>query len=236
MIKIDSRSGSKELFPLFSPGTAELTTLSFGDFAFIGNGSGGKKLTIGIERKTAGDLLTCIKDGRISEQLLGMRQMYDVSYLLHEAHYRERADGYLEYLQNGGWFQTQFAFKHIWGFLITVQLRAGVRLFHTRTMKESAAWITSLHSWFTEKKWEEHRSCLAPHIDLDPEFRKGRQGISLLRRFLAQLDGIGHEKAKEIESYAGNIDFLMTMTDSDFMKIPGIGKTLSKSIWTEIHG
>ncbi len=235
MLYVDARAGSKELFPLFPPGTAKITKLEFGDFAFTGNGPNDKILKVGIERKTMGDLLTCLKDGRISEQLLGMRQMYDVSYLLHESDYTEDALGYIKYFQNGAWFGTQFTYKHIWGFLNTIELRAGLHVFKTEKITESAKWIFELHSWFNDKEFEQHRAHLAPHIDLDPDFRKGREKASLLRRTAAQLKGVGHDKAIEIEKAAGTMNRFMSMSEFDFTQIPGIGKTLSESVWKELH-
>ncbi len=238
MIYIDSRLGSKELLPLFPQGTAQLTSLKFGDFAFTGSGPGGRVLTVGIERKTANDLLQCIKSGRLSNQLLGMRQNYDVSFLLVEAQFRENAEtGYLEYFnQYFKWYATQFIQKSVWGFLNDVMLVAGVRVFQTRKTAESVAWITSLYSWFNEKEWEQHRACYAPHIDLDPEFRKGRgEKAPLVRRWLNELSGVGHDKAKAIEAAVGDVEGLFALSEEDFEKIPGIGKTLSKSIWNELH-
>ncbi len=238
MLYVDARAGSKELFPLFLPGTAQLTSLEFGDFAFTGNGTGGRVLTVGIERKTASDLLTCIKSGRMSEQLLGLRQNYDVCFLLLEAQFRENAEtGYLEYFnQYFKWYPTQFVRKSVWGFMNDVELVAGVRIFQTKNTAESAAWITSLYSWFTNKEWEQHRACYAPHIDLDPEFRKGHGGKApLLRRWLAELSGVGHDRAKVIAAVVGDVEGLLVLSEEDFEKIPGIGKTLSASIWAELH-
>jgi ERCC4-type nuclease len=67
---------------------AEKADLQFGDFAFEGNGPDGT-ISIGVERKTLHDLLNCIDDARYAgHQRVGMKQMYTISYLLVEGHWR----------------------------------------------------------------------------------------------------------------------------------------------------
>ena len=62
MIYVDNRKGSKELFPLFPMGSAELTHLEYADFMFTGHHSDGD-IIIGIERKRIGDFVNCMCSG-----------------------------------------------------------------------------------------------------------------------------------------------------------------------------
>lgn len=82
---IDSRAGSNKLYEKFDPSEAELTTLEFGDIAFLGEGPDNSPWYIGIEHKKLDDVVACIKSGRFTgTQLPGMMRIFDLCFLLVE--------------------------------------------------------------------------------------------------------------------------------------------------------
>src|ERR1035441_2653948 len=91
MIYVDSRVGSKELFPIIQRigVPCELTKLEYADACFEGRGPNGT-IAIGVERKTLNDFLTCIEDARyVSHQRPGMAMMYTKSFLCLEGRSEE---------------------------------------------------------------------------------------------------------------------------------------------------
>src|SRR5258708_3403809 len=70
-----------------------VTELSFGDAMFLGKGPEGE-CSVGFERKKLDDLITSMKDRRLSgHQLRGCWQAYTFVYLLSEGIFRERSGG-----------------------------------------------------------------------------------------------------------------------------------------------
>ena len=67
MILVDYRRGSHELkAPLLALGLpVEETTLDYGDLLFEGRGEGGKPVTVAIEYKKFGELMTSMRTGRL---------------------------------------------------------------------------------------------------------------------------------------------------------------------------
>src|SRR5229473_7700773 len=103
MLLVDDRIGSVELIPYIKRNhiQAEKIRLEYGDVCMEGNGPKGK-ISIGVERKRLHDILACIDDGRYNQQRVGMREMYDVSFLLVEGIWKPHEDGTLYEGFNGG--------------------------------------------------------------------------------------------------------------------------------------
>ena len=203
MIYIDSRSGSKELYPLFPSGRAILTTLDAGDFMWFGWGREGKPVRVGVERKTIGDLLNSMTSGRLaSVQAPKLVNSFHIVYLLIEGDYRNER----EYLQwrnrprerwqidrrtyGGGYLYSSFS-----NFIATLQEQAGFRVWHTSDMEESVVWMLGRFSWW-QKQWNEHSAMEQMH-----DVRTGSTFAppTFLREVAARLPGIGWKKAKVIE-------------------------------------
>jgi ERCC4-type nuclease len=89
----------------------------------------------------------------------------------------------------------------------------------------------ALHHWWT-KEYAEHKGHLQAHTG--PIVDISRQ--SLVRRVAAQLDGIGWEKAKEIDLAFGSVMEMVMADERDFAMLKGIGKTLSRSIVDQLRG
>src|SRR6266849_7484252 len=163
MILVDSRVGSKELAPyLHRLGLhAELTMLEFGDAAFEGNGPEGK-LCIGIERKTLGDMLSCIEDARYAaHQRPGMIAMYTNSILIIEGIWKpDSPSGYLlECVATLNWrpyrHRTQMVrYSKLFRYLLSVQF-SGVTVIWSRDVENTAYNIAECYQYF-QKPWADH--------------------------------------------------------------------------------
>lgn len=236
MIYVDSRTGSKELLHFFPKGTAELTHLEYADFMFTGHYDDGD-IVIGIERKRIGDFVNCMCSGRFSgRQLIGMLNSYHYLYLIIEGVFRANPkDGVLEVYRHGGWCaytagKRGFMARDIWAFMNTVQVMCGLHCYHTNNESDTSYYIRALHHWWT-KEYEEHRGHLQPNTGTTVQLSKH----TLVRRVAAQIDGIGWERAREIDQHFGSVSELLEATQKELMEIDGIGKKLAGSIVKQLH-
>jgi ERCC4-type nuclease len=240
VILVDSRIGSKELFPLFPKGQAQLTTLPFGDFSFIGKGPEGIPVMIGIERKTIREIAGTISDGRlVGHQIPGLVKHYGVVYLVVEGVWRgHRTTGILRELHTGLWRDIQngpvrFMANDIRKFLYTLENMAGVRLRYTPTMEDTAQEVLALHSWWTNKEWAEHRAHIAiqyPPVDI-LMFRKP----SLMQYWAACLPGVGWKRSRAVEQHFPGIIDMVLSNESEWEKVEGIGKVTARKVVEAIN-
>jgi len=237
MIFIDDRVGSKELLPLFPKGNAELTHLEYADFMFMGHSDAGD-IVVGIERKTIGDFVNSMCSGRFSgKQLIGMLNCYHYLYLVIEGIFRANPqNGILEVYRYGGWQEytagkRRFMARDIWLFMNTLQVICGLHCYHCPRETDTVHYIMALRHWWA-KEYDEHRGHLQPHTGVTVEL--SRQ--SLLRRVVAQLDGIGWGKAKAIDQTYNTVVELVDAMPKELMGIEGIGKKLAESIVKQLHG
>jgi len=160
MLIVDSRVGSKELAPKITG--ASLGQLEFADVAFMGM-IGNRPVQIGIELKKLPDLISCIRNGRFAgHQLPGMRRDYDFIYLIVQGIHKRGGDGLLETPRRGGWRAYAHGGPMSWAALqswyTTMEAKGLVRIRFTRNQSETIRVIRSLYTWWTLKKWEDHRA------------------------------------------------------------------------------
>lgn len=257
MILIDPREGSKEIldYILAIPGhpSAEHSTMEYGDVAFTGEGPNGTML-IGLEVKTVGDALNCIESQRFTgHQLPGLKATYDASYLVIVGEYRADWDtGTLQMKSSKGnyWFDvktgsrtwTHYEFN---AWLTMVELGWGIRTRIVLDMKELARTIVEMYR-VIQKPWEDHKT-INPFY-LGPTGNTPFIKPSLVERVVAQIDGIGPAKAREIGKRFGTV---VDMVNSNptistptavgqalkrWKGIPGIGKQTATHIIEEFWG
>jgi ERCC4-type nuclease len=243
VITIDTREEnhlkhSIELQPLIeSRGVkTKVDKLKFGDYCWEGNGPHGMVL-IGVERKRIRDLLSCIRTGHLHGlQTAGMHDTYDECYLLVEGIVRSNPDdGLLEEGTRNGWRQVMLghqAFMWEWmdHFLITTELQTRFRVWRTGTQEESATQLASLFRYW-QKEWGDHKSARVFYRRPDPVVANGP--LPFRRRAAKELTSIGYEKSIHIANHFRTARDMALAGESEWMKIPGIGETLAKSIVNE---
>jgi ERCC4-type nuclease len=240
MILIDSRTGSKELAPYIRRigVPCELANLEFGDCALEGNGPKGP-IAVGIERKTLHDMLHSVDDSRYSaHQRPGMLKMYDKSFLIVEGNWRPHdPDGTLMESHNGGsWGQCRYRSQRVMysklrRYLFSVQL-SGVPVLYTRDLFHTAYDICECFHYF-QKRWESHTSLIEvqklniPALDGKPK---------LVRRWAADLENVGTLLSIEAERQFKTPISLAQSSESDWLRIKGIGVKSARNIVKEIWG
>src|SRR5262245_47664898 len=173
-IALDTRTGSRELAPLFLPYgiQPQLTKLEFGDLAFEGNGPHGR-CAIVVERKQISELVASIQSRRLSgHQLPGMAEAYDYAYLIVEGMWTPGAEGEMQFGYGamnrerfgGSWRPVHgkgILYRAVDNYLATLELHAGIIYRRTLDPLETVAVIVDLYHWWNDKQWQDHSAHLA---------------------------------------------------------------------------
>lgn len=192
-LRIDDRTGSKELAKLFLPYGIQpkLCRLPFGDFAWEGAGPDGVKVGVVAERKTIGDLLDSIETKRLSgHQLPGISE-FDYGYLLVEGVWRQSPTGMLE-VPTGKradgtvvWTERGHRFDSLVNFLMGMSLRANMLVWQSCNPSQTAAFLVSQYRMWN-KDWDDHTSHDEIYIPAVAE--AGSRRLSMHRRIPSQAE------------------------------------------------
>jgi ERCC4-type nuclease len=244
MITVDNRGGSlgldgakRRLNDLRSCGAdAELGRLDFGDYGFAGNGPDGTTVMVGVELKRTQDLLLSLRGKRlVGHQLPGLNGMYDFPWLVTEGIWRSGAGGAFEHYQ-GTWQGATIGTRPLsmstiqaW-ILSAITPYPKVKYWHTGRAAETAGFISTLHRWWTEKAYEDHRTSQCVYIP-PPALAQMSEPSDFLRMLVAGVEGLGWTKGREIETaVGGKFGRLRGMTAKELQTIEGVGPVLANRI------
>jgi ERCC4-type nuclease len=240
---VDRRAGSRDLFAPLQQARIrplELGDLHYGDVQIQGNGPEGCPWNIGIEYKKLPDLVQSIDTGRlVGHQLPGMLECFNESWLLMEGDWKigrhgevlvKRDHGYVS-LRSGT--SNAFLASSLQGFLLTCQIRLGIKVWHTTTQEMTVAFLSALNRWWTEKDYDKHRSHLA--FDTSSALTLISRP-NLVRRVAKELPGIGWERSGAVSRHFGSTVEMVTATQSEWEGIDGIGRTMASRIVKALEG
>lgn len=240
VIYLDSRVGSRELAPLLSRNhgiRTSLCTLDSGDIAFLtadGFLERPKPSFIGIERKTLSDLVGSLLRNRISKQVTGMLEDFDLAWILVEGIFRAGADDVIEVPRSGGWIPSRstLTYSQLNGWLVRYDVMGGgkIRRWRTSSLTESAAWIASTYRW-CQKPWKKHQAITIEKM-AGPEkallFR-----ASELERHLASIPKLGTKKARMVSRrFREKTPRQVANASEDEWVETGIGKKTAAAVYT----
>lgn len=238
---VDPRIGSVELIKYLQV-PSEVTKLEFGDVSFAGWGPDETVLSVGIERKTIRDLVNSIQSGRLSgHQLIGLLEWYHVVYILIEGAFRVRGN-VVEVMEGGKWKPLHsnvkpghtFGYIEIANYLNTLANITNVKVWMTENIQTSALWIRHTYYWW-QKKYEDHKAHLDFHQGPVLPKRMRMTRPTTLQRMIKEIPGVGWDRAMEITKLFPTMEEVMRATDKDLIRVPGVGKVLSKEIFKELH-
>jgi ERCC4-type nuclease len=210
MLMVDNRAGSADFYPLLRAlgMDAQLTTMPYGDVAFVGVGPDKEPVTVGAEIKSIDDCLACIISGRFAgHQLLGLIPSFDHIYLMVIGEYRARArDGVMEQLKvgrNGGMYwaesgggQRRWMWRDFESWLLSMSIMGGLRVIKVDTVEDGAAYLKVLYNWYQR---DEHKSHLVLYSG--KEIYSDSALLvrpSLVRRVAAELPWIGVARSADV--------------------------------------
>lgn len=240
---VDRRAGSIDLYPQLQMAGVrplELGELGYGDVQIEGRGEGGCPVLVGVEYKRLGDLCQCIDNGRfVGHQLPGMLECYQDVWLCVEGIYRDGRHGEVEVPVGAGWKSLKsggskaFSIQAMLGFLITLQVKCGVKVVHTGTLPQTVRWLSALNHWWTSKDWEDHRA----HLSFD-----NSQALtlisrpSLVRRMAKELPGIGWDRSGKVARHFASVVEMVNAPKAEWEGIDGVGKGIAKKVVDALGG
>lgn len=242
-IRLDNRVGSADLESYFRKWHIpfQLCRLEYGDAAIKGNGPNGSTMEVGVEIKKIRDALNSICDGRFAgRQLPGLVTNYQRVWLVIEGQFScDYQSGILMYrkgkkMEPLGVGSRRFMFRDVDHWLTTMESKAGVRVRRTLSRLETARYIADLHSWWTGKEWEEHRSHLAFDectVDSEILFRP-----NLVRRMAAELPGVGWTRSKAVAARFGSVVEMVLANREEWEECEGIGKGIAEKVTKALMG
>ena len=239
MVVVSSAVGSKELAPLIrAVGVpCDVAPLAFGDVAFTGNGPDGE-ISIGIERKTLHDMLSCIEDSRYaSHQRLGMKSMYDVSVLIIEGFWKPREDGVLMESKDSIHYWPcrphglTVMYSKLRRYLISIRY-TGVSVMITRNMAHTAYDICEEYHYH-QKKWDKHTSLKEIQKLAIPQL-SGKP--SLARKWANDIDGVGVVLGEQADMHFRRKAIRLATSDEEDWIACGAGVGKARSIIRQING
>ena len=207
----------------------------YGDFSFLGRGEGEVPVPVGIERKKLQDLINSSYEGRLTEQLKGLLLCYQDIWVVVEGVNRRGPEGLLEVpgWKKGEWVPLEygkktFMYSELEAAIITLEEKGGVRVKETRDKYGTAHFLKTLHHWWTDKTYDQHRSHL--------RFRSSAADQSLLvspslcREWASRLPGVAWTKSGKVADYFKS-GYAMAMAEEGAWKeVEGIGGTMAKRI------
>ncbi len=219
---------------------ANLQTIPSGDFCFDGYGENGA-MTIGIERKSLHDMLNCIDDGRYNMQRAKMGQMFGATLLIVEGVWSVNKAGFMmeQAINDRGVAYWKFCnqrskpilYSKLHNYLIGVGL-SGVVTTLTRDLYHTCVSVVNTFHYF-QKRWQDHTSLLQKQT-LNLPSLSGRP--SLVRRWAAEIEGVGVKYSEEAERLFKTPIRLATSDELAWLKIEGIGVKTAQKIIKEIGG
>ena len=188
---------------------------------------------IPIERKgIPGDFLSSVTDGRLSKQIIAMREESSISILLlGPGRFNFDSTGHLKVRGKVlKWTNTS-----IRNLLRTIQFVEGIYIEPTigyiRTYKEMAGIVVNIYDFFNNEK----------HLSM-----KGRPGIQTdwivpsreerIRHFYQGLPNISTSRARALNEHFPTPIDLFLASEEDLTKLPRFGKTLVGRIYQFLHG
>ncbi len=166
-----------------------------------------KEQTVGIERKTANDLLNSIIDKRLFNQLIILKENFDIPLLIIEG--------------NDNLYQLRdFHPNSIRGMITTIAVDFQIPTIHTQNHRDTAKYISLI-----AKRLEKTRK----PISLIPK----RKPLTLEEKqqyILESFPGIGPTIAKSIKKNFSNIKEFINAAEKEMRKVEKLGKIKSKEI------
>jgi ERCC4-type nuclease len=217
----------------------EVTRLDCADFAFIL-----PHVTVGVERKSIGDLLRVIADNRfVSEQLPCLATTYNRVYLLVEGRYKKDPESGLLLIPAGNrWKPVLWGRRNGWTYAeverwLTSREENGIRLRRTNGPTETAQQLTEMYTEFA-KPPEARRSAVGvytPQIT-NPDGSPLLHAPSETRRVARLMPGIGDERSAAVaDAFASPFDLVYSaaMAKAD---VGGVEAKNFQARWLAIAG
>jgi hypothetical protein len=246
-VKVDPRAGSKDLItPLRNLGvTVESEFLPAGDVEILGKGPRGRPVLIGVEHKQFEDAIACMRNGRFADQLRGMRESYEISWLLIEGRIGNiGAKEGIAVRRGERWFPLpgRVTYQELAAWLQTMCQAGGVLLWRTETQAESVLWLRALEMWWTVKEYEQHRAHLDTYMplpvtnpfDVDDPIMDPKNPMYWAYRVASRLPHLGSTRAEAMARHFGSTRKIVLASAKELTYVDGVGFKVAKDVMDAI--
>lgn len=223
MILVDSRVGSKGLYPYFPKGRARLLSLDYADFAIDTD-----MWLVGVERKTIGDFVSSMESGRLCDhQIPGMAESYEDFYILLEGTVKK--DKYGEATIRGRNVRGDMStpYNKVVNMITTITTKAHIKVIQSLTPQDTVDRLLALEDWW--HNYDNHHSHQRTYDDM--MFSR----TSIKHKIAARLPGIGHKRASTVDSKFNSIYGMITAHQKEWESIEGIGRKTAEKVITTIR-
>lgn len=179
---------------------------------------------IGVQRKTVGDLIASVTDGRLAKEVAQLTRC-DLSVLIVEGRPKWSTEGELLGQHDKAHRWTRNAHRS----LLWSMRDRGIWVEHSDDPADTVAAVTNLHAWLTKDK----------HSSLDrrpgPVSVWGRADHGdWARHLLMGFDGLGPEIAGRIVEHFGGVPLTWKVTAEELAEVPGLGAKRIKKIMSAL--
>lgn len=207
-IIIDNRENKNIIKELIKEGVEiERKQLDIADFILQTKNLNNQIQNVGVERKTINDLLNSIIDKRLINQVLIMKENFDISLLIIEG-------------EENIYSLRDFHPNSIRGIISTIAIDFQIPTIYTKNEKDTAKYLSLI-----AKRLEKTRKPLSLTPKRKPLTKQEKQ-IYLVE----SLPGIGPTLAKSLLKEFKTIKNLINAEEKDLQKIDKIGKIKSKEL------
>jgi len=177
----------------------KLEQLSVGDYIISSR--------VGFERKSAQDFNDSIKDGRLFNELLKLKNNFEVPILI---------------LEGDPFLGSNINHNALYGAITSIILKIGILIYKTRDAKETALFLYQM------AKKEQKESI--PNINL--RFEKAPIDMSdLLEYIIAGIPGVNAFRARNLLEELKSLQNIFNADIPDLTKIDNIGKKIAQQIY-----
>ena len=162
---------------------------------------------VGIERKSAQDFNDSIKDGRLFNELINLKNNFERPILIMEG------DPFLN---------SNINENALYGAITSIILNLGVTVYKTRDTKETAMFLFQL----AKKEQSKTKSQMKLRFDKAPI-----ESSRLLEYIVAGIPGVNSLRAKNLLSEFKTLQNLFNSDIPDMTKIENIGKKIAQEIY-----
>ena len=186
-----------------------------------------------IERKTVSDFAASLLDGRLFSQTAGLRSQPYETLLVLEGEMTASACGKL----------SPAALRAA---MLSLSLDWRLPILRSRDVEDTARWIRAIlrrrwaradppdWRWVTPtgQRRPERRLWRRPRRErLPPDELRRREAI----RMLAQISGIGEQKARRLLDHFGSVAAVAEASLSEMARVDGIGARLAETVFEALH-
>ncbi len=207
-IIIDNRENKNIIKELIKEGIeVERKQLDIADFIIQTKNLNNLVQTVGIERKTTEDLLNSIIDKRIINQLIVLKENFDLPLLIIEG-------------EDNIYTIRNFHPNSIRGIISTIALDFQIPIIHTKNYRDTAKYLALI-----AKRLEKQRKPLSLVPKRKPLTPKEKQFY-----IVESLPGIGPTIAKSLLKEFKSIKNLVNASEKELKKVEKIGKIKAKEL------